>query len=1511
MFRGIRVRSARRHFASFRSLSQLVCLLGLLNVAVICQAESDLVAENIHVKPVTIDVDSTFALSLRIRNIGSTTAAIQTTKVFLSPDSQITGDGNDIPLVVQEVPSLATGKYKDYPTTTSRSSREAYTLVAAAVGLNKVQLTAGVYFIGAIVDVYDQVPNETNEKNTFLSSDRLRILIEQPGVPTDPIPSAGMNNVSTTRDLQWAKTPHAARYDLYLARVKDMDQITSAHDLDAKFPLCQNVAVTDLDLNGSPDVIAVGGDMMNWQIVWYPNKGDYLSAPPPAPSIISSIDDDLTSQALIANYPTSVIAVNLNRWDTIVEKKYYNYKNPIPSFDSDKDVVVASYSNMDPTKVVGTGRLIWYETVIGKTISFTPHEVPQWIPVKEGNETVQKQIVWPYGTRGVAAADFDNDGDLDLVQASDEVNWPVDAPTDKGDILVMYFSDLANRPDTAPDAKNPVPDFPQWTPWAVTVRDKDESGNYIASSPETNVKYRIRDAHDIKVCDVDRDGWMDIVMVSQQGDAVYWLKNENGPGSATFSAPFKPFTVHLLKSLKGPTSVRCYDIDGDQDPDIFVNSYFDKTLYFMRNDGPFYNPSLKYSLRQPNFSSHLMSNQLDEIDDIKVGDMNCDNRMDVVATSAVQDQVVVFLNDGKTTPSLTGFVRKEFTSLVDRVQAIAIADIDMDQFPDIVGASYFKGAVKWFKNIPLIKPEHRVGVSLAWDPSRENVVYTPPAGTKFDYSTTYAWQVTATVAPPGGQQDEFNTSKSPLWSFKTQPTSIDANLTVEPAVTETDGFLNVNTNATPTGPVAPEEISYSIYAMPNDPVNNKDDYFTWSQVANQTPMGVIRYPETSMKIDLKSAPLAEGEYYLAVVAQGAVLGIEDGGWDGVIDGMPDTRYIDSAVGPVISPYYIFLRSFTNNTFGDDVFYANLKVCNVPDKPFNPNPPDKATNVDAGMTLRWTKTDHTTAYSVSMAKASESQASITTGTVTSGFPVSSVSAVDLNKDGYVDVIGAIGGSQGQVAWYKNNGALIPTFSSNVVSSRLASPNFVSVADLNGDANPDILAASNSENKIMWFRNNGQTAPTFTAGTVTTLATGVNSVQAADLDGDGDQDVISASFYGNRLAWYENDGTAKFTARTIDATNGLAAYAVAADMDGDGDQDIVAAFWDPSTIAWYENKGGKPLKFVRHVVTTTTAIEEPSCVAVADIDGDGRPDIVSASQQVAKVAWYKNSGATVPTFATKVLIQAPDRTADGVRSVIATDFNHDGYMDIIAGAANSSSVIWFKSNGATSPTFTTNVLTSDIKQVSSVFAADVNSDGLDEVLCASPADNAITWLSYSINYDFNNELKVVAANQLNPLYRPSKPLASRAGYQWQATSRNTINLLALTDDDRPTTFSRETAGDLWSFFTGQPDLVAENITINPATLQTDDTSTISCQIANIGDSTALGHWEEVWASPDAEINRSGNDIILGKQWVNILGPGKAVAVAIPFRDDQGRHVREGLAGPGPLLCRRIGGSLSTRT
>ena len=94
--------------------------------------------------------------------------------------------------------------------------------------------------------------------------------------------------------------------------------------------------------------------------------------------------------------------------------------------------------------------------------------------------------------------------------------------------------------------------------------------------------------------------------------------------------------------------------------------------------------------------------------------------------------------------------------------------------------------------------------------------------------------------------------------------------------------------------------------------------------------------------------------------------------------------------------------------------------------------------------------------------------------------------------------------------------------------------VAIGDVNGDGRRDVLLASFGNDKIAWYANSGGSAPTFTPYTVTLNADGATSVCAVDLDGDGDTDILTASYNDDTIAWYENDGNQNFTQHVISST-----------------------------------------------------------------------------------------------------------------------------------------------------------------------------------------------------------------------------------------------------------------------------------------------------------------------------------------------------------------------------------------
>ena len=226
-------------------------------------------------------------------------------------------------------------------------------------------------------------------------------------------------------------------------------------------------------------------------------------------------------------------------------------------------------------------------------------------------------------------------------------------------------------------------------------------------------------------------------------------------------------------------------------------------------------------------------------------------------------------------------------------------------------------------------------------------------------------------------------------------------------------------------------------------------------------------------------------------------------------------------------------------------------------------------------------------------------------------------------------------------------------------------------MDADGDLDIVSASPGDDTIAWYENDGNADPSWTAADIDTNADYAVDVEVADMDGDGDLDIVSASRDDDTIAWYENDGAAdpSWTAADI-ATSADGARAVhVADMDSDGDLDIVSASATDSTIAWYENDGAADPSWTASDIDTNAS--GATGVHVADMDSDGDLDIVSAS---GSLRWYENDGADDPSWsAADHIVHSSGNPHDNVVSnVHVADMDADGDLDILTSKGGYSNL-----------------------------------------------------------------------------------------------------------------------------------------------------------------------------------------------------------------------------------------------
>ncbi|HPG41502.1 MAG TPA: T9SS type A sorting domain-containing protein [bacterium] len=376
---------------------------------------------------------------------------------------------------------------------------------------------------------------------------------------------------------------------------------------------------------------------------------------------------------------------------------------------------------------------------------------------------------------------------------------------------------------------------------------------------------------------------------------------------------------------------------------------------------------------------------------------------------------------------------------------------------------------------------------------------------------------------------------------------------------------------------------------------------------------------------------------------------------------------------------------------------------------------------------------------------------------------SIYSTDIDGDGDQDFVTSC--EWGMIAWWEN---IAGVFKHHVINDKSTSGRFVTAYDLDNDGDQDVLAATLLDDKIAWYENLDGTGQFSRAKPVNITLSQVQSVYPADLDGDGDLDVLSGSAW---VAWNENlDGKGNFRKqRVIYDQSPAEVQVLAADLDGDKALDVVSASIGDNLLAWYHNEDGKGAFSGPHVISTTVngpptiftidvdsdgdmdvltasrysnfilwyandgegnfsepqlvsgLVDAPACVFAADLDNDGDPDVLSASLYDNKIAWYENLNGKGIFGAQKII--SIERSF--ARAVSAADIDKDGDLDVLSASWWDYTIAWYENMDGAGTFGPGRILSSVEEWASSVTAADVDLDGDMDVLFAAQAENMIGW------------------------------------------------------------------------------------------------------------------------------------------------------------------------------------------
>jgi methionine-rich copper-binding protein CopC len=259
---------------------------------------------------------------------------------------------------------------------------------------------------------------------------------------------------------------------------------------------------------------------------------------------------------------------------------------------------------------------------------------------------------------------------------------------------------------------------------------------------------------------------------------------------------------------------------------------------------------------------------------------------------------------------------------------------------------------------------------------------------------------------------------------------------------------------------------------------------------------------------------------------------------------------------------------------------------------------------------------------------------------------------------------------------------------------------------------------------------------------TPAAGNGAVQMADINGDGYPDIIYIATAGGPITYLQNDGTGvfstpspnPFSAYTTTTPAGLTfnASTSIADFDGDGDLDIWCRVGGAANDVYLRNDNGTYVTVAVPPGMEYTPAGGSSAVQVADLNGDGYPDIIYVETAGGPITYLQNNGSgsfSTPSsnpFAAFTVSSPAALTFNGSTSI--ADFDGDGDMDIwcrVGGAAND---IYLQNN---SGTFVSAIIPTGMEYVpaggaAAVQVADLNDDGYVDIIYNAGSGTAITYL-----------------------------------------------------------------------------------------------------------------------------------------------------------------------------------------
>jgi Ca2+-binding RTX toxin-like protein/6-phosphogluconolactonase (cycloisomerase 2 family) len=916
---------------------------------------------------------------------------------------------------------------------------------------------------------------------------------------------------------------------------------------------------------------------------------------------------------------------------------------------------------------------------------------------------------------------------------------------------------------------------------SVTITDNDVTGASDARGRQV-IDTGLAKPESLQTGDIDGDGDLDLVVGVETG--AVWYAND---GSGTFGDSVAICLCHD-EDATGTRALNLVDVDDDGDLDVFfapavpgtspVQGWYEndgsgafterslETLDLIANDAEAFDYDgdgdqdllftldsesggvagsvtvFRQQLGQGTFPSQTISNSVDGAYRLVATDLDGDGDTDAISAGLVDDTIAWHENDGS-----QNFTKRVIANDVTDARSVFSVDVDGDGDVDVIAASEFKDTITWYENDgsqnftthTITTTADGVFGVFASDVDGDGDVDVLSASTNDD---TVAW-----YENDGSENFSAHTIAADV-DFATSVYAVDidgdgdidvlsSSFTEGIAWYENDGSENFSTQAINTSVQGAQTVTAADVDGDGDidvlSASQNDDTIAWyaNDGDESFSMQVITEDADGAKTVVAADIDGDGDIDVlsASAANDTVSFFKNDG----SENFTETKLSTSADGA----QGVFAADVDSD--GDlDVLSASENDDTIAWFENDVGMSFTAVNLDIEGAGHWAleagdfdgdgDTDlavSTTEATISSGRLSFLQKLVDPPDVS--FAEKSVihsvdgaeagGAADFDGDGDQDVLTTY--RQGVKLMLGNGDG---TFASPVdVGGSLGIPRAMTIADLDGDSDFDFVVGEVHGGRLLaWYENNGSAS--FTQRTIGNLPGHINGITHVDYDGDGDLDLVVAFTYpggstGGQFSKFTNNGDGTFTSPGNLSDTGTYPWGVsAADFDGDGDQDLVVSGTGSSpVVAWYANDGSGNFAHQANLSTTYGA----EYVTTGDLNGDGTIDVLVAAGSHNKVVWYANNGSGL--FSEQAALST---TVNGARWVLAVDLDEDGDLDVAA-ASNSSKIVWFRHENGTGSFSGEIILANDMTSSDGLAAADVNGDGVMDIITSDHLVDRIYW------------------------------------------------------------------------------------------------------------------------------------------------------------------------------------------